>query len=203
MDMKKQTMTRRQAIARVTALLGGAALVGGAGLLRAAAGEREYIGGDGDSGLFSREDVAWLDEVAETLLPQTDTPGAKAAGVGPFMALMVNDVYAPDEQQLFTDGMQRLEEACRAEYGKEFLEAAPAERLALLERIDREQHAYMQARTGDTPVHYFRMMKELALLGYFTSEVGYTQAMRYVETPGRYDPCTPHAPGERIWARHL
>ena len=61
-----------------------------------------------------------------------------------------------------------------------FLEAKPPERLALLEQLDREQKAYMDARRGnDTPVHYFRMMKELALLGYFTSEIGYTQAMRY------------------------
>lgn len=192
-------MTRRQAIARVTALLGGAALVGGPSLLRAAAGEREYR----DNGLFSRVDVAWLDEVAETLLPETDTPGAKAAGVGPFMALMVNDVYAPNEQEVFRDGIRTLEEACRAEYGKGFLEAAAAERLALLERIDREQHAWMAARAEGAPVHYFRMMKELALLGYFTSEIGYTQAMRYVETPGRFDPCTPYAPGEKAWAKHL
>ena len=40
-------------------------------------------------------------------------------------------------------------------------------------------------------VHYFRLIKELALLGYFTSEIGYRQAMRYVETPGRYGPCAP------------
>jgi hypothetical protein len=198
--MRWKTSEPRQAIARVTALLGGAALVGGVGLLRAAAAEdREYRNG----GLFSPEDVAWLDEVAETLLPETATPGAKAAGVGPFMALMVNDVYAPEEQQVFRDGMRMLEEACRAEYGTGFLEAAAAERLALLERIDREQHSYMAARADDAPVHYFRMMKELALLGYFTSEVGYTRAMRYVETPGRFDPCTPHAPGETIWAEHL
>lgn len=195
----RQTMTRRQAIARVTALLGGVALVGGTGLLRAAAGERDYR----NNGLFSRADVAWLDEVAETLLPETDTPGAKAAGVGPFMALMVNDVYAPEEQEVFRDGMRTLEEVCRAEYGKGFLEAAAAQRLALLERIDLEQHTWMEARTDEAPVHYFRMMKELALLGYFTSEIGYTQAMRYVETPGRFDPCTPHAPGEKIWAKHL
>jgi hypothetical protein len=201
MEVNKQRMTRRQAIARVTALLGGAALVGGSGLLRAAvaADAREYR----ESGLFSREDVAWLDEVAETLLPETDTPGAKDAGAGPFMALMVTDVYAPDEQQVFRDGMRTLEEACRAEFGTGFLEAAAAERLVLLERIDREQHAWMDARADDAPVHYFRMMKELALLGYFTSEVGYTQAMRYVETPGRFDPCTPHAPGKTIWAKHL
>jgi hypothetical protein len=54
----------------------------------------------------------------------------------------------------------------------------------------------------DAPAHYFRMMKELALLGYFTSEIGYTQAMRYRETPGRYDPDVPHAPGDKSWAPH-
>jgi hypothetical protein len=58
------------------------------------------------------------------------------------------------------------------------------------------------AITADAPAHYFRMMKELALLGYFTSEIGYRQAMRYIETPGRYDPCAPHKPGEKIWASH-
>ena len=46
-------------------------------------------------------------------------------------------------------------------------------------------------------VHYFRLMKELALLGYFTSEIGYRQAqMRYVETPGRYGPCAPRLDSE-------
>ncbi len=46
------------------------------------------------------------------------------------------------------------------------------------------------------------MMKELALLGYFTSEIGYTKAMRYVESPGRFDPDVPLAPGDRSWAPH-
>ena len=58
------------------------------------------------------------------------------------------------------------------------------------------------AITADAPSHYFRMMKELALLGYFTSEIGYTQAMRYIESPGRFDPCAPYAPGEKAWAPH-
>jgi hypothetical protein len=52
------------------------------------------------------------------------------------------------------------------------------------------------------PTSYFRMMKELALLGYFTSEIGCTQALRYAETPGRYDPCVPYKPGEKAWASH-
>jgi len=58
------------------------------------------------------------------------------------------------------------------------------------------------AITAKPANHYFRMMKELALLGYFTSEIGYTKAMRYVESPGRFDPCTPYTKGETDWASH-
>ncbi|MEO8337162.1 MAG: gluconate 2-dehydrogenase subunit 3 family protein, partial [bacterium] len=58
------------------------------------------------------------------------------------------------------------------------------------------------AITADTPTHYFRMMKELACLGFFTSEIGYNKAMRYVEAPGRYDPCVPYTAGEPAWAPH-
>ncbi len=46
------------------------------------------------------------------------------------------------------------------------------------------------------------MMKELALLGFFTSEVGMTRALRYIEAPGTFDPCAPHKPGDRAWASH-
>jgi hypothetical protein len=56
--------------------------------------------------------------------------------------------------------------------------------------------------SNDEPAHYFRMMKELALLGYFTSEIGCTKALRYLEAPGRFDPCAPHKPGDRSWAGH-
>ena len=96
-----------------------------------------------------------------------------------------------------------------------FPQARPEQRLALLRRLDAEQQAETDARDAaltarapaapppdDVPVHYFRLMKELALLGYFTSEIGYRQAMRYVETPGRYDPCAQYKPGEKSWAAH-
>ena len=146
---------------------------------------------------FRPDDVAWLDEVAETILPATETPGAKEAGVGGFIALMVEDTYSPEKQQRFRAGMTELEAECRTEAGVGFMAAMPAQRLALLARLDRE--AFNQK--GSEP-HYFRMLKELTTLGYFTSEIGYTQAMRYVESPGRFDPCVEFTPGEKVWARH-
>jgi hypothetical protein len=148
------------------------------------------------------------------------------------MALMVTDTYEPNDQKVFRDGMRKLDEASQKANGVGFMAATPQQRLALLETLDREQKTYTEARdaarreqkpsaeehlpdqrqeaapgtptsiTADAPAHYFRMMKELALLGYFTSEIGYTQAQRYVESPGRFDPCVPYQAGEKAWAPH-
>lgn len=192
------SIDRRAALQRVAALLGGAALVGGASLWSACATDKaRQAAAAGGVGSFTPDDIALLDEIAETILPETDSPGAKAARTGAFMALMVTDTYTEADQRIFREGMGQL-----AAGPPPFLRAAAAERLARLEALDREQKAYMDTRTEDQPVHFFRMMKELALLGYFTSEIGYTRAMRYVETPGRFDPCAPHAPGEVSWAPH-
>jgi len=195
-------MDRREAIRRVSALLGGVALVSEGALLEACGGERTPARAAATT--FTPDDVAFLDEVADTILPETSTPGAKAAQCGAFMALMVTDTYQDRDQQVFKGGLQQLDTACRQVNKTGFMAATPAQRLALLEQVDKEQKAYMDTRAPDsnTAPHYFRMMKELTLLGYFTSEIGYTKAMRYLETPGRYDPCAPYKPGETAWAQH-
>ena len=190
-------ITRRDAILRVSALFGGIALVGQSAMLAGCSRRKAP-----DDAVLAEHDVAFLDEVAETILPETGTPGAKAAGVGAFIVLMVADTYSAREQQVFRDGMRTLDGECDEMHGASFMSATPGQRLALLEKLDAEQMHYMKTRADDAPAHYFRMMKELALLGYFTSEIGCNQAMRYVETPGRYEPCVPYAPGEKAWAAH-
>ena len=204
-------INRREAIRRVSALLGGIALVSETALLEACTRDRT-AGATATS--FTPNDVAFLDEVADTILPETSTPGAKAAQCGAFMALMVTDTYDDREQQVFRNGLQQLETACRQMHKTGFMAATPEQRLALLAQIDKDQKAYMDDREAkqaaatdaapapETPPHYFRMMKELTLLGYFTSEIGYRKAMRYVEAPGRFDPCAPYKPGETSWASH-
>jgi hypothetical protein len=215
-------INRREAIRRVSALLGGAALVGGAGLL--AAYEKANLPVEAALGAFTAEDIAFLDEIAETILPATKTPGAKAAKTGAFMALMVTDSYSSAEQKIFHEGMRKVDEAARRAHKVSFMDATTHQRTAVLAALDHEQKRVMDAReaaerrnkglallsggsaSGDSgvvePAHYFRMMKQLALLGYFTSEIGCTQAMRYVETPGRFDPCISYSPGEPAWAAH-
>jgi hypothetical protein len=213
-------MNRREAIRRVSALLGGAAFVGGSGLL--AATEKVGAGVEGTPGTFNAAEIALLDEIAETILPATKTPGAKAAKTGAFMALMVTDCYSPAQQQIFREGLQNVDDVSKMANGVPFIAATEQQRLAVLNALDHEQKHVMDAREAadlkkhglpgmvvgwtepdsKEPAHYFRMMKELALLGYFTSEIGCTRALRYVETPGRFDPCIPYTPSEPAWAAH-
>ena len=248
---------RREAIRRVSALLGGVALVGGTNLLTACekastpARETATAAGGVKAQPFTTQEVALLDEIAETILPETKTPGAKAAKTGAFMALMVTDGYSPRDQQIFRDGMQKVNEATQQAHKVDFMAATPEQRLTVLTQLDREQKRMMDQRdaaarakkglppvpvnaeagetgkegdaylsdqrkenaggqnsnpapaiTADAPPHYFRMMKELALLGYFTSEIGCTRAQRYEETPGKWEPCIPYKAGELAWAAH-
>jgi hypothetical protein len=209
-------VSRREAIRRVSVLLGGVAFVGGKRLL-AACERATFPVQEATLGEFMASDIAFLDEIAETILPQTKTPGAKAAKTGAFMALMVTDSYRPAEQKAFREGMRKVDGETKKMHGASFMEATPAQRLAVLITFDHEQKRVMDAREAANrrkqdlalppvddkePAHYFRMMKELALLGYFTSELGCTQALRYVESPGRFDPCIPYTPGEPAWAAH-
>jgi hypothetical protein len=195
---KLDLVTRREAIRRVSALFGGAAVIGQSAWLAGCEGLSYARRGT----LFLPFEVTLLDEIADTILPATKTPGAKAAQVGLFIATMVTDTYDPGEQRIFRDGLETLERESQMQNGGGFMASSPAQRVALLERIDRETIDYLRMPGNADRPHYFRMIKELTLLGYFTSEIGYTQAMRYAETPGRFEPCTTYTAGDKAWAPH-
>ena len=120
----------------------GSAGVGG--ILAAAENASRYV--EGPVGEFTAADIAFLDEIAETILPETKTPGAKAAKTGAFMALMVTDSYWPAEQKVFREGMRKMDEAMKKAKDVSFMQATPAQRLAVLTTLDREQKRVMDAR---------------------------------------------------------
>src|ERR1700759_1047228 len=119
-------MKRRDAWGRVALLLGGS-IVGADVFLSGCTNPPEQkLGGMGTN--FSNTDIAFLDEVAETILPKTDTPGAKEAQVGAVMTRIVKDCYTEPDQKVFLDGMQKLDDASKKKNGKTFLEATPEQR---------------------------------------------------------------------------
>ena len=186
-------MNRRDAIEHISLLLGGT-IVGSTFFLNGCKSDT------GKEAVFSTDDVAYLDEIADTILPPTSTPGAKAAKTGAFMTVMVNDCYEEKDQKIFHEGMKKLNDFSQKTNNKSFMESSPQQKHDLLVQLDKEQRDYMKNKKQDDPSHYFRMMKELTLLGYFTSEIGCTQARRYVETPGRFEGCIPYKKGDKAWA---
>jgi hypothetical protein len=190
-------MNRREALSSVALLLGGT-LIGSEMFLSGCTNADKKIGTAGIN--FSPDDISFLDEVGETIIPVTDTPGAKEAKIGEFMHTIVRDCYAKADQDIFVAGMGKLDEASNKMNGKSFLASTPEERKKLLIELDKEQKAYTAAKKPADPAHYFRMMKELTVWGYFTSEPGATKALRYIAVPGRYEGCIPYKKGDKAWA---
>jgi hypothetical protein len=192
-EQQSTLITRRAALAQLMALTGSAVI-----------GAEFFLSGcrRADKTVriaFTPQHVTLLDEIGDTIIPTTDTPGAKSVGIGAFMVMIVNDCYDDAAHETFARGLTQIDEASRSKYDKPFLQCTPAERLQLLNAIDREARTHAQQKPRPKGQHYFKSMKDLTLLGYFSSQVGCTQALRYVESPGAYDGDVPYKKGEKAW----
>lgn len=117
-------------------------------------------------------------EVAEMIIPKTNTVGAKDVGVPAFVEMMLKDCYLPPDHQRFLEGLTSLEQM-------KFLELNEAERRGALKMM--EQQTKEQMKTPSKTVPFWRLMKELTLLGYFTSEAGIKASFEYVQIPGKLE----------------
>lgn len=186
-------LNRREAITRCTQLMG-IALIGGPALLRGQAAAPRPPG-EPD---FTDDDLALMNEIGETIIPATTTPGAKAVQIGAFMAMMVNECYDAPQQAAFKAGLRQLDAVAGQRFGHGFRDGTPAERTTLLNELDREAQLLDAEKTKAAPVHYFTMLKQLTVVGYFTSETGGRAAFTYEEVPGRYEGNASYRPGDKV-----
>lgn len=186
-------MNRREAVWRIALLMGGA-MVGSQVLLSG-----QTLADTKSSPGFSPDELALLDGIGDTIIPETQIPGAKAVQIGAFMAMMVTDCYSDQQHAAFREGLARIDAAANARFGRAFLQCTPGQRTDLANALDAEQRAQFAKKAKDEPAHYFRMMKELTVLGYFSSEIGCTQAVRYVEVPGAFHGDVPYKKGDPAW----
>ena len=191
---KRNFMNRRELLKMVAAATGGV-VIGGEFFLAGCKNPDATVAGAG----FSQDNIAFLDEVAETIIPKTTTAGAKEAEVGKFMTVMVNDCYDEADQKIFHEGLKKLDDACKKMHSHSFMKAEPAHRKELLTSLDKEAKEYMKAKKPEDPNHYFVMMKQLTLLGYFTSKPGMEQNFNYAQTPGKYDGAVSYKKGDKLF----
>jgi len=187
-------MNRRELLKMVAAATGGV-VIGGEFFL---AGCKNPDAGIGTSNTFTESDIAFLDEVAETIFPKTSTPGAKDAKVGQYMTVFVNDCYDQQQQDAFHAGMKSLNDACKKMHGHDFMKAEPAHRKELLVALDKERAEYQKNKKKEDPNHYFQPFKQLTIMGYFTSKEGREGATNYQPVPGKYQGDIPYKKGDKV-----
>lgn len=184
-------MNRREALTATAALMG-SAIIGSQAFL-AGCSRREP-----DPKVFSDDVLALLDEIGETIIPATaSSPGAKAAKIGEFMKVMVTDCYSPAEQETFFKGISIIQQTARKKYNTSFTKLTDQEKVEVILFFDKESKDASDNK--ENPVHFFTMLNQLTVWGFFSSEPGATQSLRYVPIPGRYEGCIPYNQGDGAW----
>lgn len=185
-------MDRREALKKVAFLMGGAISATTMGVLF-----ESFTVLDKDKNFvsFSATDEEILAEFADIIIPTTaSSPGAKAAGLGSFIPMMVRDCYPAQMQQIFASGMKDMQAKCLKDFNKEFMSMSIEERQKLMQNLTDEAIASNKAPS------FFLIARDLTILGYFSSEIGCTQAREYLPVPGRYDGNAEYKPGQKAWA---
>jgi gluconate 2-dehydrogenase gamma chain len=236
MTQVTQGMNRRELLQRVAILMGGAISAPAVLAVLNGCSRKPAAGGPI---VLDEAQRAIIAEVAEIIIPRTDTPGAKDVGVPQFIEAMVRDALSSEDQQSFVSGLADFDAAAQRAQGKPFLQLSQAQRAAFAQSVHDSAVASLQAlrqrrrdwqkleQKGTMPVSQLRSikkqlttllssneaakqsvrpfiltMKELTLLGFFTSAVGSTQILQYLPVPGRLQACIPlsEAGNGKTWA---
>jgi Gluconate 2-dehydrogenase subunit 3 len=211
-------MDRRELLKQIAILTGGVVIGGEVFLSGCKTGVKADAG-------FTATNISLLDEIGETIIPATATPGAKAAKIGEFMKVMVTDCYTQKQQDAFTKGLSVIDDACKKVNNKSFMESTAQQRHDFLVGLEKEAKDFNTKRDEDEkpkreahkktndalpwkdqkefegePSHYYTMMKQLTLLGFFTSKTGMTETLRHIAIPGKYDGAMAYTKGDKAWA---
>jgi hypothetical protein len=189
-------MNRRKAIGRI--------ILAGVGGVLAFGGYKWYE-------VAKHPDLPWLEHqqellaaLADTIIPPTDTPGARQAGVQDFMIVLLKDCTDRHTLNKFIDGLKDLESHCRSKYHTSFAGCSGADRIAILTHFEKKDRPLpgIWGKAGSRYLGnpFFSTLKEYTALAYCTSELGATRGLAYVPVPTEYHGCLPLQPGQPAWA---
>ena len=187
-------MNRREAIQKTALLTGGAVFAPGV-IRKVLSGFRPQPATDWNPAWFNESQAILIAELAETILPEDSHPGAKALGVPAFIETMVFESYPEQDRRDVIAGIESFNQAARSAYGRNFAESTPEQRHELAGRANREA---LQNQGGRKP--FFLHIKELTILGYFTSKIGATEVLQHEPVPGIYQGCVPLDEVGKTWA---
>ena len=187
-------MNRRDAIKRTTLLLGGT--LSASAIMGVMSGCKADPTLDWTPTFFTTEEGSIIEQMVERIIPRTDTPGAVDAGVHTFIDKMMSGYYSEKDKLAFRDGLKKVDEDAKADFGKNFTSLSDEQQDEFLKKYDETAYA------KENSEHFFKTMKELTILGFCTSEVGATESLKYDPLPGDYKGCIPYSDVGGAWATH-
>lgn len=173
---------RRETLQRLSLLVGGTLST------QLTAGLMGQVLNDGPSLEVTDAQRALIAELADVIIPDTQTPGAKAAGVQDFIIRVIRDCHPITEQEAFYGGLAKLDQASREAHQKPFID------------LDGEAKKAMVNDLIKTSRPFFQQFKKMTVTGYFTSEIGATQTLAYLPIPGKFQGDIPLEEGQKTWA---
>ncbi|MDQ2658374.1 MAG: gluconate 2-dehydrogenase subunit 3 family protein [Bacteroidota bacterium] len=193
-------MDRREALKRTALLMGGA--VSAPAIMGILKGCAPKPGIDWKPVFLKEDQASIISTLSDIIIPRTDTPGAVDAGVPGFIDQMLKEVYKEEDQKFFMDGLVAFNEGAKSGYGDAFADLDEDDQAAYVKTV---HNAAVDAEKTTEPAPkrpFILMMKELTMLGFFTSEPGATQVLQYVAVPGAYKGCIPlsEAGNGKTWA---
>lgn len=189
-------MNRRDAVKNVAIIMGGALTASTLSVMLDSCntGTKQGKGPD-----FTEDEKKMISRISDVIIPRTDTPGAVDAGIPAFIVMMMQECYPNEDQKQFHAGLAAFDQWCKDKYGNTFLTLSPEKQETAVADMDKIVLGKKNAQKNKD-LSFYRKLKELTLLGFFTSEPGATETLRYVQIPGRYDGCVPYEQGDKAWA---
>jgi hypothetical protein len=190
-------MDRRELLHRISMTLGGVITASAASGILVGCVATPDAGASPQGGFLTPQEMADVSAMADQILPRTETPGALDVGVPAFIDGMLAGYYTDKERGIVRSGLATVSADAKQQYGAGFAALTSDQQVALMKTYDRA--AYLAAPAGADP-HFFRLIKELTVVGFCSSEAGATKLMRYEQTPGPYRGDVPVKEIGKAWA---
>lgn len=189
-------MDRREVLKMTSLLLGYSVL--GTTTIAILDGCKADTGTDWKPAFFTGDEVDLIAEICDTILPKTDTPGAKDAFCHRWVDQVVAVFYDEEKKAYFKSNLQNFNKLAQDVYGKAFIALGVSERENILEKM--VQEASKMKEETKFP-HIFNMVKELTISGYCTSDVGAKGGLLdFRPVPGPYQGCIDYSTIGKAWA---
>jgi hypothetical protein len=191
----------RRDVLKYTALLMGASLSTGT-IAALVAGCKVDNSIDWEPAFLTHDQVSFMDELAETILPKTKTPGAKDALVTRFIDTIRPLRFSNEDNEEFKTNLDAFIQNATQELGKDFVKVSAEKRLEWVTGVDKASYEMIKNKDDEHDLErpFYLSLKEQILGGYFSSEIVAKEYFEFDPVPGRYDGCIPYEDIGRAWA---